>query len=73
MTKEELDKLPNPWIRIGVRPNTSPYICGSTEMYLIDHSDKYHGRVANRGKGSHYDLGFLDIDAKNGYTIIING
>lgn len=73
MTKEELDKLPNPWIRIGVRPNTSPYICGSTEMYLVDHSDNYYGCVKNNRPGAHYDLGFLDIDSKNGYTIIING
>lgn len=73
MTKEELNKLPNAWIRIGVRPNTSPYCYGRTEMYLIDHSDSYHGCVANRGRGSHYDLGFLNIDSEHGYTIIING
>lgn len=73
MTKEELDRLPKPWIRIGVRPNTSPYILGRTEMFLIDHSDGYQGCVANRGYGSHYDLGFLSIDSENGYTIIVNG
>lgn len=73
MTKEELNKLPNPWIRIGVRPNTSPYCSGRTEMYLIEHSNNYHGCVANRCSGSHYDLGFLNIDSERGVTIIING
>lgn len=73
MTKEELNKLPNPWIKIGIRPNTSPYIYGSTEMYIVDYSENYHGCVENYGSGAPYDLGFLSIDAKNGYTIIVNG
>ena len=72
MTREELDKLSNPWIRIDVKPNTNPYFHGRTEMFLIDHSSNYHGCVANRGKDSHYDLGFLSIDLENRYTIIIN-
>lgn len=73
MIKEELDKLPNPWIRIGVRKNTSPYLCGDTELYVVDYSKNYHGRAENQRKGTHYDLGALSIDSENGYTIIVNG
>lgn len=73
MTKEELDKLPNPWIRIGIRPNTSPYIYGRTEMYIVNYSENYHGCVKGYSPGDPYDLGFLDIDSRDGYTIIING
>lgn len=73
MTKEELNKFPNPWIKIGIRLDTSSYIPGSTEMYIVDYSENYHGCVKGYSPGDHYDLGFLDIDAKNGYTIIING
>lgn len=73
ISKEELNKLQKPWIRIGIRLNNSPYLCRRTEMYLIEHSSNYHGCVANRGKGSRYDLGFLDIDSNNGITIIVNG
>lgn len=72
MTIEELNKLKKPWIRIGIRPNTSPYLHSRTEMFLIDHSEGYHGCVVNRGYGSHYDLGFLSLDANDGYIIIVN-
>lgn len=66
-------ELNRPWIKIGIRRNNSPYLSDRTEMFLIEHSADYHGRVENRGFGSHYDLGFLSLDADDGYTIIING
>lgn len=61
------------WIKIGIRRDASSSIPNKTEMFLIEHSANYHGRVEGRGFGSHYDLGFLSLDANDGYTIIING
>lgn len=73
MIKEELDNLPNPWIRIGVRKSTSPYLCWDMEMYVVDYSKNYHGHTENQRKGTHYGLGALSVDSEREYTIIVNG
>lgn len=73
MTREEINLIGKPWIKIGIRRNIDEYPCYNTEMFIVDYSDNYRGRVTGYPKGSHYDLGFLSIDADNGITILING
>ena len=73
MTREEVNLIGKPWIKICIRRNSNECSCYNTEMFVIDYSDSYRGRVAGYPKGSHYDLGFLRIDADDGITIIING